>query len=109
MNYSIHLCWLLMLLGILMEVTATVALKFTDGFTRWLPSLTAGLCYAATFPLLMLALKKIPVGTAYPVWNGLGTLLIFTLGSVLFNETVNATKIISVVLIILGIAGLNSS
>ena len=53
-----------MLTGILMEVAGTVALKFTNGFTRWLPSVTACLCYALTFPLLMLALKKIPVGTA---------------------------------------------
>ncbi len=104
---AIHLCWTYMLLAILLEVAGTIFMKYADGFTKWIPSALVFICYATTFPLFVLALKKIPVSIAYPIWAGVGTLLIFVAGLVFFQEPVSTVKIIAALLIILGVIGLN--
>ena len=103
----IHICWTYMLLAILLEVAGTIFMKYAEGFTRLIPSALVFICYACTFPLFVLALKKIPVSIAYPIWAGMGTLLIFIAGLVFFQEPVSAVKIIATLLIILGVIGLN--
>ena len=105
----VYLCWAFMAFGILLEVVGTLAMKYTAGFTRWGPSTLAVLCYVATFPLFVLALKKIPVSVAYPTWAGVGTLLIFLLGIAFFQEAVSPVKLVSALLVILGVIGLNLS
>lgn len=104
---AVYLCWAFMAFGILLEVTGTIALKYTAGFTRWGPSVLACLCFAATLPLFTLALDKIPISIAYPTWAGVGTLLIFLLGIAFFQESVSPVKLVSALLIILGVIGLN--
>jgi small multidrug resistance pump len=104
---AIHICWMYMLLAILLEVVATVFMKYVAGFTKLFPTAMVFICYACTFPLFILALKKIPVSIAYPTWAGIGTLLIFLAGLVFFQESLSTVKIISALLIILGVIGLN--
>ena len=89
MTNTVYLCWAFMAFGILLEVIGTLAMKYTAGFTHWGPSVLAYSCYAATFPLFILALKKIPVSIAYPTWAGVGTLLVFWIGSIFFQEPIS--------------------
>lgn len=96
-----------MLLAIVLEVVGTILIKYAEGFTKWIPSVFVCLCYAATFPLLVLALKKIPMNIAYPVWAGVATFLIVLAGTLFFEEPMNTMKIVSAFLIIVGIIGLN--
>lgn len=96
-----------LVLAILFEVMGTTALKFAQGFTKLVPSITVVVCYGLSFWLLSLTLKKIDVGIAYAVWSAVGTALITTIGILWFKEPITALKIGSVVLIILGVVGLN--
>lgn len=99
--------WLFLLLTILSEVAGTTCLKFSEGFTKVLPSILVVVFYGLSFYLLSLTLKKIDVGVAYAIWSGLGTALIATIGILWFKEPANAFKLISLGLIILGVIGLN--
>ncbi len=98
---------LYLVLAILSEVAGTTSLKFSQGFTRPVPSVIVILCYGLSFWLLSLTLKKIDVGIAYAVWSAVGTALITAIGILWFKEPITAIKIGSVVLIILGVVGLN--
>ncbi len=98
---------LYLVLAILSEVAGTTSLKFSQGFTKLVPSVIVILCYALSFWLLSLTLKKIDVGIAYAVWSAVGTALITAIGILWFKEPITAIKIGSVVLIILGVIGLN--
>ncbi len=93
--------------AILSEVTGTLALKFSEGFSKFFPSVIVIIAYALSFFLLSFALKKLGIGTAYAIWSGLGTALIVAIGILLFKEDVSIIKIASVVLIIVGVVGLN--
>lgn len=96
------------LLGaILSEVAGTLALKFSDGFSKLVPSVIVVIAYALSFFLLSYALKKLGIGTAYAIWSGLGTALVVMMGIILFKEDASLIKILSVMLIILGVIGLN--
>ena len=93
--------------AILSEVTGTLALKFSEGFSKLIPSVVVVIAYALSFFLLSFALKKLGVGTAYAIWSGLGTALVVIIGIFLFKEDASLIKIASVVLIIIGVIGLN--
>ncbi len=99
--------FLYLVLAILAEVAGTTSLKFSQGFTKLVPSIIVILCYGLSFWLLSLTLKKIDVGMAYAIWSAVGTALITTIGILWFKEPVTAIKIGSIVLIILGVVGLN--
>ena len=107
MTQAAFISWMYMMLAVLLEVVATIFMKYTAGFTRILPTVLVFICYAGTFPLFILALKKIPVSIAYPTWAGIGTLLIFMAGMAFFQESITAIKVLSALLIILGVIGLN--
>lgn len=96
-------------MAILFEVTGTTFMKLSEGFTKALPSILMVVFYALSLGLLTLALKKIDVSIAYAIWAGMGTLLIATIGILWFKEPVNALKIISLGLVIIGVIGLNLS
>jgi small multidrug resistance pump len=98
--------WIYMILAILFEVAGTTSMKFSEGFTKVWPSIFIFLFYALCFSVLTLALKTIEVSTAYAIWSGLGTVLIVTIGILWFNESVSLVKILSIVLIIIGVVGL---
>ncbi|QYZ78773.1 multidrug efflux SMR transporter [Methanofollis formosanus] len=99
---------LFILLGAVgIEVCATTCLKLSDGFTHPLPSLGVVAGYATSFWLLSLVLKELDVGVAYAVWAGLGTALVAVIGLLVFKESFSLFKAASVLLIVLGVVGLN--
>lgn len=99
--------WIWLLSAIVFEVAGTVSLKFSSGFTKLFPSLLAFCFYGICFYSLSLALKKLEVSVAYAIWAALGTALIACIGIVCFGETICTLKIVSLVLIIAGVVGLN--
>jgi len=98
---------LLLSLAIVTEVAATVALRYSDGFTRVVPSTVTVLGYGVSFWLLALVLKQLSLGTTYAVWSAAGTALIAVVGVFAFGEPATALKVASLGLIILGVVGLN--
>jgi small multidrug resistance pump len=82
-------------------------MKLSDGFTKLVPSVLLFVFYAASFVALTFALKKIDVSIAYAVWSGFGTALIATIGILFFRESVSWLKLACILLIILGVVGLN--
>jgi quaternary ammonium compound-resistance protein SugE len=98
--------WILLVLAGLFEVGWAIGLKYTEGFTKLWPSLGTAASMIVSLGLLGLAMKSLPVGTAYAIWVGVGAVGTVILGIVLFNEPVNALRIGSIVLIIAGLVGL---
>ena len=94
-------------IAIAAEVAGTVALKYTDGFTRLLPSAIVVAGYGLSFWMLALVLKALPIGLTYAVWAAVGTALIAGIGIVAFDEPANMLKLASLGLIIAGVVGLN--
>lgn len=99
--------WILLALAIILEVGGTVSMKFSQGFTRLLPSVLLFFFYGASFTALTFALKKIDVSVAYAIWSGLGTAFISVLGIFIFKESLSPLKAVSLMLIIAGVVGLN--
>lgn len=100
------MAWLILIVGGLFEVGWAIGLKYTEGFTRLWPSLWTALAMVISLWLLGIAMKTLPVGTAYSVWVGVGAVGAVILGIVLFGESANAVRLISIGLIIAGIIGL---
>ncbi|MET7244170.1 quaternary ammonium compound efflux SMR transporter SugE [Methylobacterium sp. EM32] len=100
------MAWILLLVAGLFEIGWAVGLKYTDGFTRPLPSLLTGLSMVASVVLLGMALRTLPVGTAYAVWTGIGTVGTALLGIALFGEPATAARLACIGLIVAGIVGL---
>ncbi len=98
--------WFLVFVAGLFEVGWAVGLKYTHGFTRLWPSVWTAVSMAISLWLLSLALKSLPLGTAYAVWVGVGAVGAVALGIVLFGESATALRLASVALILLGIVGL---
>ncbi len=101
--------WVYLALAILLEIFGTTLMKMSDGLTKMLPTLGMFIAYALCFGSLALALKKIPVSVAYAVWSGVGIVIISAIGVVVFKETINTLKVVSIVLIVAGVVGLNLS
>ena len=100
------MAWLYLLLAGLFEVAWAIGLKYTAGFTRLIPSVWTLASMAASVGLLALALKTLPVGTAYAVWTGIGAVGTAALGIVLLGESASAGRLACIGLIVLGIVGL---
>lgn len=98
--------WLMLVTGGLFEVGWAIGLKYTEGFTRLWPTVWTALAMLISLWLLGLAMRTLPVGTAYSVWVGVGAVGTAILGTVLFGEPANALRLVSIVLIIAGIIGL---
>lgn len=84
-------------------------MKLSNGFSKLIPSILIFVFYAASFSVFTLALKKIDVSIGYAIWAGLGTALITVIGIFWFKEPVNALKMISLIVVIAGVIGLNLS
>lgn len=98
--------WFLLVLAGLFEIGWAIGLKYTDGFTKPLPTaLTAG-SMIISIVLLGLAVKTLPIGTAYAIWTGIGTVGTVMLGIILFAEPVTAVRMGCIALIVTGILGL---
>jgi quaternary ammonium compound-resistance protein SugE len=100
------MAWVILLFAGLSEIGWAIGLKYTDGFTRIVPTVLTVLCMIVSVALLGLALKSLPVGTAYAVWTGIGTVGTAILGIILFAEPATALRLACIGLIVAGIAGL---
>ena len=98
--------WILLLIAGLFEIGWAIGLKYTDGFTRPWPTLGTVAAMAISLALLGIAMKSLPVGSAYAVWVGVGAVGTAILGIILLGEPANAGRLISLALIVVGIVGL---
>lgn len=98
--------WTILFLAGLFEVAWAIGLKYTEGFTRPWPSVGTVAAMGVSFYLLAVAMRSLPLGTAYAVWVGIGAVGTAILGIVLFNEPANAGRLVSLGLILVGIIGL---
>lgn len=98
--------WLMLLVAGLFEVGWAIGLKYTEGFTRFWPSVGTLVAMVASVGLLGLALRTLPVGTAYAVWTGIGAVGTVMFGIVLLGEPVSVARLVCVGLIVAGIVGL---
>ncbi|HEX2238228.1 MAG TPA: quaternary ammonium compound efflux SMR transporter SugE [Gammaproteobacteria bacterium] len=100
------MAWLYLIIAGLLEVGWAIGLKYTAGFTRLWPSVFTTVAMIASIVFLAQALKAIPVGTGYAVWTGIGAIGTAVLGIVLFSESTNPGRLLSIALIVVGIIGL---
>ena len=98
--------WIYLLIAGLLEIVWAIGLKYTDGFSKLVPSLITITAMIASVIFLAWALKTIPVGTGYAVWTGIGAVGTAILGIILFAEPVTAARIGCIALIVAGIIGL---
>ncbi|MND76651.1 Quaternary ammonium compound-resistance protein SugE [compost metagenome] len=101
--------WIILFFAGLFEVGWAVGLKYTDGFTRPLPTVLTVAAMAISLGLLGLAMKELPLGTAYAVWTGVGAVGTVIAGIILFGESMALVRLASVALIISGLVGLKVS
>ncbi len=100
------MAWTMLAVAGLFEVAWAVGLKYTEGFSRWWPSVGTALAMAVSVVLLALAMRTLPVGTAYAVWTGIGAVGTALLGIVLFGEPATFARLGCIALIVAGIVGL---
>lgn len=98
--------WVLLVLAGLFEIGWAIGLKYTEGFTRLWPSVGTVVAMIVSLGLLGVAIRDLPVGTAYAIWVGVGAIGTAIFGIVLFNEPASALRIASLLLILAGIVGL---
>jgi quaternary ammonium compound-resistance protein SugE len=100
------MAWIVLFVAGFMEIGWAIGLKYTEGFTRLMPSVLTLACMAGSILLLGLALKSLPIGTAYAVWTGIGAVGAFVVGILAFGDSASAMRIASIGLIVAGIIGL---
>ncbi|HEX8548869.1 MAG TPA: quaternary ammonium compound efflux SMR transporter SugE [Cytophagaceae bacterium] len=101
--------WIVLLIASIFETAWAIGLKYTDGFTKLVPSVLTILCMVISMALLSYAVKGLPIGIAYATWTGIGAVGSVILGIYLFNESRDVLKLFFVGLIIVGIIGLKFS
>lgn len=100
------MAWVLLLVAGLLEVGWAIGLKYTEGFTKFWPSVFTLGAMTASVVLLAIAMKSLPVGTSYAIWVGVGAVGTALLGIVLFGESAHVGRLVSLGLIVAGIVGL---
>lgn len=98
--------WFLLILAGLFEIGWAVGLRYSDGFSRLIPSALTIAAMAISLGLLGLALRSLPLGTAYAMWTGIGAVGTAIVGMLFLGETVSALRLLSIALIVVGLAGL---
>jgi quaternary ammonium compound-resistance protein SugE len=98
--------WFLLILAGLFEIGWAVGLRYSDGFSRLVPSALTIAAMAISLGLLGLALRSLPLGTAYAMWTGIGAVGTAIVGMLFLGETVSALRLLSIALIVVGLAGL---
>ncbi|KMZ13214.1 Quaternary ammonium compound-resistance protein SugE [Candidatus Burkholderia humilis] len=101
--------WILLFIAGLLEVAWAAGLKSSEGFTKLGPSVLTIVTALGSFVLLAMAMKQLPLGTAYAVWTGIGAVGAFVFGIVFMGEAVSAARILSAVPIVAGLIGLKMS
>ncbi|MCP8464469.1 multidrug efflux SMR transporter [Pseudomonas sp. ZM23] len=102
------MAWVMLMVAAVFEVVFAVSMKYAEGFTRPLPTVVTVLAVIGGIFFLTLAMRQLPVSIAYPVWTAIGTLGTVFFGFLLLGEALTVTKLVSVVLIIAGVAGLRA-
>ena len=100
------MAWTILFVAGLMEIGWAIGLKYTEGFTKLLPSVLTLACMLSSIVLLGLAVKTLPIGTAYAVWTGIGAVGTAILGIILFGDPATALRLACIGLIVAGIVGL---
>ena len=98
---------LILFFAVLSEVIATTSLKFSEGFTKLVPSVVVVVGYGLSFYLLSMTLKVMPIGNAYALWSGIGITLTVILGKIIWNESLDWARVTGIILIIIGILVIN--
>ena len=101
--------WLLLAFTVVLEVAGTTMMKLSQGFTQLWPSLGVLVFYAAAIVGITVALKELELSVAYAIWAGAGTALTAVIGMAMFQETASLPKVLSLMLVIMGIVGLHLS
>ena len=99
--------FIILFFAILSEVITTSSLKFSEGFTKPIPSVIVAIGYGLSFYLLSIALKSMPIGVAYAIWSGIGLILTVIAGIVLWKETLDWARVLGIILILAGIVLIN--
>lgn len=99
--------WLYLAVAIVTEVIGTSALKYSDGFSRLLPSVVVVVSYGISFFLLSLTLRSLPVGIVYAVWSGVGIVLLALIGTFFFKQSLDWPAIVGIGLILAGVLVIN--
>jgi len=100
------MAWAYLIAAGVFECGWAIGIKYTDGFTKLMPSILTVSAMIISFWLLSLAMKTIPVGTAYAIWTGIGAVGVAILGMILFDESRDILRILSLLFIVAGIVGL---
>ncbi len=100
------MAWAYLIIAALFECGWAIGLKYTNGFTKIWPSIFTIAAMIVSFQFLSLAMKTIPVGTAYAIWTGIGTVGVTIIGMMLFDESKDIARILCIVLIVAGVIGL---
>jgi quaternary ammonium compound-resistance protein SugE len=100
------MAWVVLFVAGLLEIAWAVGLKYTEGFTRLWPSVATGVAVIGSMGLLGVALRTLPLGTAYAIWTGIGSVGTAMLGIMLFREPATAMRLVCIALIVAGIVGL---
>ena len=99
--------WTLLIAAILFEVCGTTAMKLSDGFAKMLPSMLIFVFYGLSMACLTMAVRRIDISVAYAVWSGLGTGIVALIGAWWFGEPLGVTKVGALILIVIGVVGVN--
>lgn len=105
----LNMHWVILVVAGVLEVVWAVGLKYTEGFTRLWPTLVTVLAMVLSVWLLGIAMKSLPIGTAYAVWVGIGAIGTAICGIILFEESASVFRLLSLLLIFVGIVGLKVS
>jgi quaternary ammonium compound-resistance protein SugE len=100
------MAWLYLAIAAVFEIAFALGMKYSDGFTRLVPTLLTAVSVIGGVGFLTLALKSLPVSVAYPIWTAVGTLGVVVLGVALLGEALTVAKLVSAVAIVGGVAGL---
>ncbi len=100
------MAWIYLIAAGFLEVAWAIGLKYSEGFTRLVPTILTALGMIVSFFLLSQSLKQIPLGTAYAIWTGIGAVGTAIMGMLIFNEPKDIPRIVCIVLVVAGIAGL---
>ncbi|QSJ20161.1 quaternary ammonium compound efflux SMR transporter SugE [Nostoc sp. UHCC 0702] len=100
------MAWVYLMIAGLLEIAWAIGLKYTQGFTKLVPSIITVACMILSFSLLSISLRSLPVGTAYAIWTGIGAIGTAVLGIILFREPATLGRMICISLIVLGVVGL---
>jgi quaternary ammonium compound-resistance protein SugE len=103
------MAWVVLFLAGIFEVAWAVGLKYADGFTRPVPTVLTLVCLIISMALLAAAMRTLPLGTAYAIWTGIGTVGTAVLGMILFREPATVMRLVCIGLILSGVAGLKLS